>query len=524
MWYKDYKKQSYRINWQAVDAQGLKAAWLIDTPVSKFYDKCGDMVLKSPHPYIPYCNHFSCMDSLYGVSTPVCQSSVYYIDSNINRILETSSGNNGYNREVELLSNFTESYSIFARFYYHPSFYAAGGTGILATFSNGPDDMPASIFVDGSGFKFTADNGLHYASGTIHLPEGWYDVWGIFDSGATINTRLIVNGEEQHGAYTPAPIRPVGRDFVVAGDKGTGNNYWGTFSEIRFYNWPVPLGMAQYVYEPSNVNSLYRLPEDEVFSSISETSSTLYLPSRSGIDDNWTLFLKAPEGINKGSPLYTAGPIPWSGGTSLYIHHDRYDSNQAKLVINSADTTRGYSFTTGQSGQAIHLNGDGWLESSATTTDLRFDTDTTITGWVKLSSVNAGNNGVTQDIISYPGSPGVFTIYHTRSLGASIIGCASQYGSVVTIDMIHAEQWIFFAYRYDYTLKRECFQISTPSGDYNCGAFSYSVNRTPSTSKLYIGSTSGNNIVSAGTEIDQLHIWHRKLSDVEIAQVQTEKF
>ena len=562
MWYKDYKKQSYRINWQAVDAQGLKAAWLIDAPISKFYDKCGDMVLKSPHPYIPYCNHFSCMDSLYGVSAPVCQSSIYYINNNMSRILETTSGNNGYNREVELLSNFTESYSMFARFYYHPSFYATGGTGILTAFSSGSNDMPASIFVDASGFKFTADNGLHYASGTINLPEGWYDVWGIFDSGAAVNTRLIVNGEEQHGTYTPAPIRPTNRDFVVAGDKGTGNNYWGTFSEIRFYNWPVPLGMAQYVYEPNNINSLYSLPEDDVFSSIVETNTSLFLPSRSGINNNWKLFIKAPEGINQGSPLYVSGPIPWSGGISLYIHHDRYNTNSVNLSNFGANIRIPLSYDTGVSGQCIVFKGTNWLASSGNPSyDLDMTGDRTITGWFNLGSIDNIYNGYD---VYYSGSPNrrtqtIITNFHgagtlfgnirirvskdsvnnkgyvgldlhelTNSGPPFFIG-GRQYTSRETL-LAHPNLWTYFAYRYDSATNNHYFNVYNASGNYTVTITGVPL-VTAGNANTYVGAERTNatnnsfiNLLSNNTKIDQLHIWNRVLSDVEIDSVRTNYF
>ena len=130
---------------------------------------------------------------------------------------ETTSGNFGtYNRDINLHSPFTNSFSIFTRVYYHPGTFTFNkGTGIFMCFQNATENIPNVLCVDSGGFKFSVDGGNNCAtldfrnltdSGTINLLEGWYDIWGIFDSGANPNTRLVVNGEEQRGIYTTAPI------------------------------------------------------------------------------------------------------------------------------------------------------------------------------------------------------------------------------------------------------------------------------------------------------------------------------
>ena len=64
-----------------------KLLGLIDSPTYKFYDKCGDIILESPHPLCSLLWTFSPEDSLYGVSAPIAQSSIFYAVSATGRIL-----------------------------------------------------------------------------------------------------------------------------------------------------------------------------------------------------------------------------------------------------------------------------------------------------------------------------------------------------------------------------------------------------------------------------------------------------
>lgn len=526
MWYQDYKKTSYKINTVSDQSIGLVACWLFKSVGTNYYD----MVSSSPlRQMIPTGNPSPFYDPLYQVS-PRFGSGVYEAK---NLFLIPPSSQYMSNDTTGETGEYRGSFAIFARFYYHPSYYNA--TGVLAGFSSGRNDLAHGLYLtEDSVIRFTVDNQLTYASGTIDLPEGWVDAWGIYDSGANPNTKVIIQGVEGNSVYSnatiiqPNPASPnLERSFVVAGDKGSGNTYRHAFSEVRIYNYAPPLGLAQKVYEPKDLNKLFNFEEDKLFNSVAETGVPMYIAAASKSSGNLPLFMKTIESGSKPLTLYTAGPIPATGGMNLYMKVSPGSNKGATLMGHGSNLSYPGSYDNGTNEYGYKFNGTVYLSSSGDVNSLLLNTDKTISGWIKLKGISTNSLADNHHQIIISDSSGTINIYcykyfASSFLGYSIVGSIGP-GGIIDSSITHENLWTFFCYRYTLSTNNHDFYLYNSSGSMTATPIS----QAPITvgSGFTIGATSsGTSLIKNGGMIDQLHIWNRRLSDVEVDEVRDTYF
>jgi hypothetical protein len=525
MWYQDYKKTSYKINTASDQSIGLVACWLFKSIGTNYYDMVSSAPLRQ---MIPTGNPSPFYDPLYQVS-PRFGSGVYQAR---NLFLIPPSSQYMSDGTTGETGEYRGSFAIFARFYYHPSYYNA--TGVLAGFSSGRNDLAHGLYLtEDSVIRFTVDNQLTYASGTIDLPEGWVDAWGIYDSGANPNTKVIIQGVEGNSVYSnatiiqPNPASPnLERSFVVAGDKGSGNTYRHAFSEVRIYNYAPPLGLAQKVYEPKDLNKLFNFEEDKLFNSVAETGVPMYIAAATKDSGGLPLFMKTIESGSRSLTFYTAGPIQVTGGMNLYMKVSPGSNKGTTLMGHGSNLSYPGSYESAINGYGYKFNGTAYLKSSGLVDSLLLDTDKTIAGWIKIGDIgrNDGTQNGNQVILS--DSSGTLSInynkfYTASNIGYSVVGVVG--GGGYSHPIMHQDLWTFFCYRYE---------ISTNTHDFYAYNASGSVTSTPQIllpatigSGFNVGaSSSGTNRIKNNGMIDQLHIWNRRLSDVEVASVKNTNF
>jgi hypothetical protein len=327
--------------------------------------------------------------------------------------------------------------------------------------------------------------------------------------------------------------------------------------------------LAQKVYEPKDLNKLFSFEEDKLFNSVAETGIPMYIASATKDSGGIPLFMKTIESGSKPLTLYTAGPLPGSGGLNLMIKNQGTTKN-LPMSLWASLTTSSPSYTAPPAGleddiidawsfdsslnnsingrssltnAATELYSDGISHSSFEfdgTTHMTLETtqdtftltsDKTIAMFVSLSDatinqVIMGNfepgnvSNSSWAIRTAPAAPGTppyrcdiyLDIYSGGTTTSLLITTSYQNNAG------HTNPWVFLCYTYNSTTNVHSVYYDRTGQGGGTGTVSsapISPNLGNSLNAFWLGWGGGDKLAD-GTKIDAIHVWDRILTSDEI--------